>query len=124
MVASGNILQFIAVVGRGRQYLDSLVAPKNRIEAGKRLAEKIIAELHGKTAKFALSRSDKPLATGTKSKTQLDEEAILVLTQLQYSQKEAKDMVESAKQAKPKIVKVEDLIQEIFKNEQKTKVSI
>ncbi len=84
---------------------------------GGRLAEKIIAELHGKTTRFALSKSSEPLAV-TKpavSPEPLEEEAIAVLTQLQYSQHEANEMIQRALKRNPKISKVEDLIDAVFK---------
>ncbi len=87
---------------------------------GGRLAEKIIAELHGKTSKYALSRADEPLAkTETKKGTgPIESEALEILTQLQYKRQEAEDMIAKAVQASPKVTKVEDLISLIFRNEQ------
>ncbi len=86
---------------------------------GSRLAEKIIAELHGKVAKFALSKDDRPLSKGRESEPEpFVEEALEVLMQLQYSRPEAERMIENALKGKPKVNKVEDLITIIFKNEQ------
>ena len=84
------------------------------------MAEKIIAELNGKTSKFALSREDEPLAkTDTKKGLgPIETEALAVLTQLQYKRQEAEDMIAKAVQASPKVAKVEDLISLIFRNEQ------
>ena len=86
---------------------------------GGRLAEKIIAELHGKTSKFALSKAEEPLAVSAKKKAiePLEKEALEVLLQLQYRQQEAEEMVSRAVSDNPKISKVEDLISIIFKNE-------
>ena len=47
----------------------------------------------------------------------LEKEAIEILTQLQYRQSEAEEMVALAAKDNPKINKVEDLISIIFKNE-------
>jgi Holliday junction DNA helicase RuvA len=91
---------------------------------GSRLADKIIAELNGKTAKFALSRTEEPLAAGEKKRTPLSEEAIEVLTQLQYSRGEAEDMIQAAIRANPGISTVEQLITEIFRNERKSKEKV
>jgi Holliday junction DNA helicase RuvA len=91
---------------------------------GARLAEKIIAELHGKTAKFALSRTDEPLAVREKHVSPIADEAIEVLLQLQYKRSEAEQMIQSALKANPGINRVEDLITLIFKNEQKPKVKV
>ncbi len=86
---------------------------------GARLAEKIIAELNGKTTKFALSKVDEPLAV-TKSKKQFDpieKEALEILSQLQYKTTEAEAMIAKAIDSGQKINRVEDLIEFIFKNE-------
>ncbi|MDF1543655.1 MAG: Holliday junction ATP-dependent DNA helicase RuvA [bacterium] len=87
---------------------------------GARLAEKIIAELHGKTAKFALSKDGEPLAKSKPAKTvsaPFQEEAIEVLTQLQYKRQEAEAMIEKALESNAKIGSVEELISYIFKNQ-------
>jgi holliday junction DNA helicase RuvA len=88
---------------------------------GARQAEKIIAELHGKTVKFALSRAEEPLAVVTREKSPLVDEAIEVLTQLQYSANEAKQMVETALKDHPKAQSVEQLITLIFQSERHRK---
>ena len=85
---------------------------------GGRLADKIIAELHGKTAKFALSRKAEPLAVSERPATPFASEAIEVLLQLQYSRSEAEAMIRKALKANPRIDSVEQLIAVIFKNEQ------
>jgi Holliday junction DNA helicase RuvA len=87
---------------------------------GGRLSEKIIAELHGKTAKFALSKVDEPLAIDrTHSPKSFESDAMDVLLQLQYSRMEAQRMIESALKANPDIDGTESLISFIFKNEMK-----
>ncbi|MFQ5500174.1 MAG: Holliday junction branch migration protein RuvA, partial [Candidatus Zixiibacteriota bacterium] len=85
---------------------------------GGRLAEKIIAELHGKTAKFALSKADQPLTRKKTTSVPFEREALEVLVQLQYSQSEAKEMIQAAtKSAKP-VNSVEQLLDVIFKSSQ------
>ncbi len=84
---------------------------------GARLAEKIIAELHGKTAKFALSRKDEPLARRDKPVAPFADEAIEVLMQLQYKQHEAEQMIENALRDDPAIRTAEDLINAIFRKQ-------
>ncbi len=92
---------------------------------GARLAEKIIAELHGKVAKFALSKEDRPLSKGKTAEPEpFVEEALEVLMQLQYSRGEAERMIDAALKQKPKIGKVEDLITIIFRNEQMRKATV
>ncbi len=90
---------------------------------GARLAEKIIAELHGKTAKFALSRNEEPLAVKKPKSSPFVDEALDVLEQLQYSRSEAKKMIDRVLEGHPKIASAEDLITLIFKNQQQTKVA-
>ncbi len=92
---------------------------------GARLAEKIVAELHGKVAKFALSKENEPLSLD-KKKLPSDpfvDEAMEVLSQLQYSRNEAQKMITTAMESKVKIKKVEDLIAIVFKNEKLQKVT-
>lgn len=88
---------------------------------GGRLAEKIIAELHGKTSKFALSKDEEALAVKETKKPlePLELEAVEILTQLQYKKAEAEEMIARAVKGNPKVSKVEDLISIIFKNEHK-----
>ena len=88
---------------------------------GGRLAEKIIAELHGKTAKFALSKEEEALASTEHRPPPLAEEAMEILTQLQYGKADAQRMIEEALKASPGIKKVEQLITEIFRNEQQVR---
>ncbi len=91
---------------------------------GARLADKIIAELNGKTARFALSKSEEPLAVKEKKVSPIFEEALAVLLQLQYKQHEAEEMINKALQANPQIKKVEDLITSIFRSEQEKRVTL
>ena len=84
---------------------------------GARLAEKIVAELHGKTAKFALSPRDEALAVTDKAATPFADEALEVLLQLQYKRPEAEQMIKSALQTQAKIRNVEELLEVIFKNQ-------
>ena len=88
---------------------------------GGRLAEKIIAELHGKTAKFALSRNEQPLAVAKTKPSPFVEEALEVLMQLQYTRHEAEKMIERVYQSKPKISCAQDLITLIFRTQQQDK---
>ncbi|MBU8934840.1 MAG: hypothetical protein KOO62_12695 [candidate division Zixibacteria bacterium] len=96
---------------------------------GARLAEKIVAELHGKVAKFALSKETEALSKDKKklSTEPFIEEALEVLSQLQYTRTEAQKMIDLALQnlpnlgqpesGQPKIGRVEDLIAIVFRNE-------
>ena len=86
---------------------------------GGRLAEKIIAELNGKTAKFALSRTTEALSKkdSARQPQPFEKEAVEVLIQLQYRQNEAEEMVRSAMKKNPKVKEVEELISFVFRNE-------
>jgi Holliday junction DNA helicase RuvA len=81
---------------------------------GPRMAQKIIAELSGKTAKFALSRSERPLAIAEKKQVDFEEEVYEVLTQLQYKPAEIDSLVKRALTANPDIKSTEEMIAAIF----------
>ena len=82
---------------------------------GGRLADKIVAELHGKTAKFALARGTEPLASAGGKAPAFVEEAIAVLVQLQYSPTEAKQMIDIVMKSHPKVKDSEELIALVFR---------
>ncbi len=84
---------------------------------GGRLAEKIIAELSGKMARFALSKGEHPLTSVSKEISDLSSEAIEVLLQLQYTKALAEEMVQKALVANPKIKTSNALISAIFNQE-------
>lgn len=131
---------FTQVPGLGvKKALKCLILPINQIAAaienkdpavlsrlpgvGGRLAEKIIAELHGKTAKFALSKTEEPLAGKNRDATPLQEEALEVLLQLQYTRAEAEKMIEHVLSKQAKVKNAEDLITLIFQSELQRKAS-
>ena len=91
---------------------------------GARLASKIIAELHGKVAKFALIKEGEPLSTPPAEEPEpLADEAREILVQLGYSRGEAERMIEAAMKTQPKVDRVEDLITVLFRNEQRKKAT-
>jgi Holliday junction DNA helicase RuvA len=81
---------------------------------GPRMAEKIIAELAGKTTRFALSRSARPLSIPEKKTIDFEEEIYEVLSQLQYKPAEIDAMIKRALKAKPDIKSVEGMVEIIF----------
>lgn len=87
---------------------------------GKRMAEKVIAELNGKMTKFALSKTEQPLAVSGERKTDLYDEALEVLIQLQYSRADAEKMIDKALSGNKTIDSVEQLISYIFSQEAST----
>jgi Holliday junction DNA helicase RuvA len=86
---------------------------------GKRTAEKIIAELNGKLAKFALIREDEEIRVPVRE-PDFKDEVIEVLIQLGYSQAESEAMLRRALSAKVQPETAEELIREIFKQQHST----
>jgi Holliday junction DNA helicase RuvA len=89
---------------------------------GPRLAEKIIAELNGKTTRFALSRSEQPLAVKKAPPAAFTLEALEVLQQLQYGKQEAQELVDRTVKSHPKVRTAEELITLIFKAQRQGEV--
>ncbi|MBD3234321.1 MAG: hypothetical protein GF315_11415 [candidate division Zixibacteria bacterium] len=84
---------------------------------GGRTAEKVVAALHGKVTKFALLKESQPLVA-EKAKpdiTTLEKDAIAILRQLGYSEREAGGMIEKIMVDSPKAKSPEELISLIFK---------
>jgi Holliday junction DNA helicase RuvA len=83
---------------------------------GPRMAEKIIAELKGRVAKFALMQDDQPLARPVKQ-PDFASDVMQVLKQLQYQPAQAKEMIERALASGKKFKSSEDLLDQIFKQQ-------
>jgi Holliday junction DNA helicase RuvA len=124
-------LVFTSVQGIGtRKSLKAFVMPIEKIAAaietgdsitlkslpgiGERAAQKIIAELKGKCTKFALKRHFEGEEEEPAKETSFKDEAMDVLTQLQYRPLEAGHMIERALAADPSIDDVEKLLSAIF----------
>jgi Holliday junction DNA helicase RuvA len=75
---------------------------------GARLAEKIVAELNGKVAKYALSRTQQALAAQKRPDSPLFDEALEVLLQLQYARAEAEEMIGSVLKENSRIKSEQD----------------
>ncbi len=84
---------------------------------GQRMAEKIIAELKGKVAKFALMRDGEPLAAAPKQ-PDFAAEVLQILLHLQYRQAEAQAMIERAFAAGKSFKSSEELLEQIFRQSQ------
>lgn len=129
---------YLQVPGMGvTKGLKSLVMPVSEIAAaietkdaaklkrlpgvGGRLADKIIAELVGKCARFALARGSEPLAARKSEIPPFVDEAMAILEQLQYTRAEAKTMIDAALKVDPKVNQAEDLISLIFRSSQTSK---
>ena len=122
---------FVSVPGLGiKKALKSLIFPINDVARaietgdaavlqkmpgiGARLAEKIIAELKGKTARFALAKGSKPLAK-VEAKPDYAEEVMEILIQLQYKRTEAQSLLDRAIATGRRFKSSEELLQQIFK---------
>jgi Holliday junction DNA helicase RuvA len=82
---------------------------------GERTAEKIVAALRGKMAKYALLRTESP-AVVEDTGADFREEVLQVLTQqLGHRTAEARLMVERAFRRNPSIGSAEDLFQEVYR---------
>ena len=88
---------------------------------GEQRAKEIVAKLQGKVGKYALMRTkDETLHVGTVERTvslQLEEEAVAILVQLEYKKPEAKQMVRAALDRNPKVNTVEDLLNEVYRQQ-------
>ncbi|MCB7128380.1 MAG: Holliday junction branch migration protein RuvA [Candidatus Brocadiales bacterium] len=81
---------------------------------GARAAEKIVAELNGKMAKYALMSEGAPLEPGEPE--DLKKQVVDVLVrQLGYRSSEASRMVETAMERSPEISSPEKLFEEVYK---------
>lgn len=83
---------------------------------GPRMSEKIIAELKGRVAKFALMQDDKPLSEPP-GRPDFAVEVMEVLEQLQYNSAQAKTMIERALAIGKSFKSSEELLEQIFKQQ-------
>jgi holliday junction DNA helicase RuvA len=123
--------EFTTVPGLGyKKALKCLVRPLNEIalaiergdaqflkelpHIGQKTAERIITDLRGKMAKFALSHSEQPLAVESEPPSELRAEALQVLLQLEYSRAEAERMVADIFARHKSIKNPEDFLRKVF----------
>lgn len=85
---------------------------------GTKTAERIVTELRGKMAKFALAHKEEPLAIERESTSELQQEAMQVLTQLEYSRGEAQRIVDLAFARHRNLKTVEDVLKKVFEQKQ------
>ncbi len=81
---------------------------------GAKTAERIVTELRGKMAKFALARTDQPLSVEQESLTELKAEARQVLEQLEYSRLEAERMVAEIFAKHKNLKTTEEFVRRVF----------
>ncbi|MDP2929941.1 MAG: Holliday junction branch migration protein RuvA [Candidatus Omnitrophota bacterium] len=85
---------------------------------GAQKAREIIAKLQGKVGKFCLMQ-DRFLEDSPKIKEDIKEEALNVLTQLQYKKNEAGDMIEKAIRRNPGVSSCEEILNEVYRGSKK-----
>jgi len=81
---------------------------------GAKTAERIVTELRGKMAKFALARTEEPLSVEQEPAGELKAEALQVLEQLEYSRSEAQRMVEEIFARHRNLKTVEEFLRKVF----------
>jgi holliday junction DNA helicase RuvA len=81
---------------------------------GEQKAREIVAKLRGKVGRFGLIQ-DGEVQVGRDGKDNIRQEALSVLSQLQYKTEDARRMVDGAMRQNPKISSVEDLLNEVYR---------
>lgn len=84
---------------------------------GPKTAERVVMELRGKMAKFALARTDQPLSVAEPASGELKAEALAVLEQLEYSRGEAERMLAGVFTKHKNLKSVEDVLRKLFEQQ-------
>lgn len=87
---------------------------------GLQRAKEIVAKLQGKVGKYGLLQDKVPQTLGTQTAPDWQQEALIVLLQLQYKKSEAQMMIEQALKQNNAIKTTEDLLNEIYKQKVKS----
>ena len=87
---------------------------------GTKTAERIVTDLRGKMAKFALARTDEPLSVEAESVLDLKVEAIQVLEQLEYSHAEAQRMATEILARHKTLKSIDEFLRKVFEQRQDT----
>jgi len=82
---------------------------------GEQRAKEIIAKLQNKIGKYALLQDSFKDGDNPDFKADIKNEALQVLTQLQYKNQQADEMIKKAMQRNPKISTSEELLNEVYK---------
>jgi len=85
---------------------------------GTKTAERIVTELRGKMAKFALARSEEPLSIEKEPAAELKTEAQQVLEQLEYSRAEAQRMVVEIFARHKNLKSIDEFLRRVFEKRQ------
>ena len=86
---------------------------------GTQRAREIVAKLQGKVGKFSLIQTPEQDKFVPEIKTDIEQEALSVLLQLQYKKLEAELMIKKAMQRNNKIDNSEDLLNEVYRQKSK-----
>jgi Holliday junction DNA helicase RuvA len=84
---------------------------------GPKTAERVVMELRGKMAKFALARTDQPLSVAEPASGELKVEALAVLEQLEYSRVEAERMLAGVFARHQNLKSVEEVLRKVFEQQ-------
>ncbi len=82
---------------------------------GEQKAKEVVAKLQGKMGKFTLMRDQVAAVKTSLALSDIEEEALNILLQLQYKKAEAEGMMQKALERNPKITTAEELLTEIYK---------
>ncbi len=88
---------------------------------GTKTAERIVTDLRGKMAKFALARSEEPLSVEPEPLSDLKMEAIQVLEQLEFSHAEAQRMATEILARHKNLKSIDEFLRKVFEQRQETK---
>ena len=87
---------------------------------GTKTAERIVTELKGKMAKFALAPSEEPLSISKEPASELRVEAQQVLEQLEYSRAEAQRMVAEIFARNKNLTSIDEFLRKVFEQRSQT----
>ncbi|MCM8763261.1 MAG: hypothetical protein NC829_02705, partial [Candidatus Omnitrophica bacterium] len=82
---------------------------------GQQRARHIIAKLQGKVGKFGLIQDELVSIKQKVSRTDIEEEALSILLQLQYKKQEATSMIKQALERRPEIESTQELLNEVYR---------
>ncbi len=98
--------------------LNDIATLKRLPEIGGKTAQKIVVELKGKAARFALLDEEGLKLTPQRGlEAEYQRDAVDILIQLQYTEAEAETLVRQTARRHPDIATAEELIQQIFKQQ-------
>ena len=105
-----SIGEIAQAIDRGdTKYLKSLPG------IGEQKAKEIVAKLQKKMGKFILMRDRVAPEAPVRQVSDVEEEALHILLQLQYKKQEAEEMIQKAFERSPKLGTSEELLNEIYK---------